>query len=154
MRKNSADEIGKLIEVRFRDADFCVKSICHEIGISMSSLHEFLSFRYGTTPHELIEERRLMEALRLMKSNHSSLGAIVRACGFASMRTFRRVFRKRIGMAPSEANEKLRSQSDKEVFHIECVRKLSETGSSTLGFEELEEMTADFDRKNCILPGA
>jgi AraC-like DNA-binding protein len=154
MRNNALEEISALIEGRFRDPDFCVKTICRDMGTSMSMLHELLSVRFGTTPHTLIEKRRLMEALALMELNHSTLGAIARACGFSSMRTFRRVFKKRLGVPPSEANERLRISSEKDLFYRECVRKFSEIGESTFAqfLATSEKVTGDSDRMKSILP--
>jgi len=124
MQKSAVEKIVKLIELRFKDSGFCAKSMCSEIGVGMSTLHEFLSVRYGTTPHVLIETRRLTEALSLMKSNHSTLGAIASGCGFSSMRTFRRVFKRRLGMSPREASEKLRGSSENGKYYRQSVRKL------------------------------
>lgn len=115
-----------LIEERFKDPDFCTKTLCHEIGVSISTLHEVLSVRHGTTPHMLIETRRLCEALELIRYGQFTLGAVVNACGFASMRTFRRVFKKRIGLPPSKVTGRLRNLSDP--FYAECLRKLLAAG--------------------------
>jgi len=154
MRENMLENIGSLIEVRFRDTGFCVKTMCHEMGIGVSTLHEILSIRYGTTPHILLETRRLIEVLKLMKCSRSRLCMIVTSCGFSSMRTFRRVFKKRIGVPPSAAAEKLRSSSGKERFHGECVDKLliDAAFTRTKSFMASEKLTGDFDRKKSILP--
>lgn len=69
MQNNSIGKVWKLIERRFRDQGFCVKEICGETGMSMSALHEFLSVKCGMTPHLLIETRRLIEALSLMRGD-------------------------------------------------------------------------------------
>lgn len=118
------DDVEGLIEEQFRDPGFCVKTLCTELGINMTTLHESLSVRYGATPHFLIETRRLKEALTLMKSNHSCLGAIVSGCGFSSIRTFRRAFQRRLGMRPSGAMDELSNSSDSDKFHRMCLEKL------------------------------
>lgn len=102
----------------------------------------------------MIESRRLMEAVNLMKVDHSPLRTIARSSGFSSMRTFRRVFKKRFGMPPSEVHERLARSGGRDAFYHECIKKLSENWvfNSSRRYEESEEMAANLDRKNCILP--
>lgn len=126
--KDKLDSVEILIETRFRDSSFCIKDICNEFNMSMSSFHEVLSMRYGTTPHILIETRKLIEAINLMKENHLRFCAIVSGSGFSTIRTFRRAFERRLGVPPSKAIEKLRSSSEGDKFHDECIQKLLETG--------------------------
>ena len=79
---------------------------------------------------------------------------IARSSGFSSMRTFRRVFKKRFGMPPSEVHERLARSGGRDAFYHECIKKLSENWvfNSSRRYEESEEMAANLDRKNCILP--
>jgi two-component system response regulator YesN len=153
MRKNTIEEIWALIDWRFRDPNFCVKGICYEMGMGMSALYELVSMKCGTTPHELIEKRRLKEILRLMRNDYLPLVAIVSRSGFSSTRTFRRAFKKIFGMAPSEAAARLKSASEGDAIYSEFMQRLSVMRVVVLNpyIETVEEMTASFDRKNRLL---
>jgi AraC-like DNA-binding protein len=153
VRRDMIEEIRALIERRFRDPNFCVKTICYEMGMGMSALYELVSMKSGTTPHELIEKRRLKETLRLMRTDYLPLVAIISRCGFSSTRTFRRVFNKIFGMAPSEAVIRLKSASEGDAFYSEFMQRLSVMRVVVLNpyLETVEEMTASFARKNGLL---
>ncbi len=139
MQNNSIGKVWKLIERRFRDQGFCVKEICGETGMSMSALHEFLSVKCGMTPHLLIETRRLIEALSLMRGDGLREGMIAGGCGFSNIRTFRRAFERRLGMPPTEAMVSLRDSADGDRFQNQCIKRLSETGGGRYVRMEHEE---------------
>jgi AraC-like DNA-binding protein len=70
----------------------------------LSPNHLLRSFRkiFGTSPHQLLTERRLEEAKRLLMTTDLSVTEICLASGFESLGSFSSLFRKRCGFAPSQ----------------------------------------------------
>lgn len=128
MAKRKLGDIESLIETGFRDTQFCTKTLCAALGMSMSTFHEHVSTTYGVTPHTLLETRRLIEALTLMRDERWCLGAIVSGSGFSSVRTFRRACKRRLGMSPHDVANRMRNHASSKSFKSKCFRKLLDSG--------------------------
>lgn len=73
-------------------------------GVAALSPHHFLrSFRAatGVTPHAYVAARRMERALQVIRTG-ISIGAAARAVGYADNHSFRRQFRRYVGVSPSK----------------------------------------------------
>ncbi len=78
----------------------------------LSPSHFTATFRKvtGTSPIEMLLQRRLHHARELLRTSTFSIGQIAEVCGFHSPHYFARVFSKREGLSPRAYREKIRGK--------------------------------------------
>jgi len=69
--------------------------------LSVAQLHRRFTAAFGQTPHAYLERRRIEQAQRLLRRGDLSVAAVAEACGYRDPYYFSRVFRHRVGLAPS-----------------------------------------------------
>jgi len=74
--------------------------LAREAGVSPDHLARRFRAAFGLTPGEVLRQRRVEEALRLMLATTDSLADIALACGFADQSHFGRVFKRLHGVSP------------------------------------------------------
>ena len=89
--------------------DITLKSVSHELGISVSGLSHFFSGRLHTNFRRFINAIRIEKARSLMRNPNMTLTEICGICGFSNMRTFRRAFQAEVGCLPSDHLNRLRN---------------------------------------------
>lgn len=94
------------IEENMGDNNLSTEKLCHELGISKSSLHNKTRAVLGTTPHGLINQRRIKKASLLFNTTNLSVSEIINATGFTSRTYFYEQFHKAFGCSPSEFRQK------------------------------------------------
>lgn len=94
------------IEENLADNYLSTEKICHELGISKSSLHNKTRVVLGITPHGLINQRRIKKASHLLNSTNLSVSEIINATGFTSRTYFYEQFHKAFGCSPLEYRQK------------------------------------------------
>lgn len=80
--------------------------LCEELGISKSSLYNKTKSVLGTTPHALINQRRIKHASLLLDTTTLSVSEIINQTGFTSRTYFYELFSKTYGCSPSEFRQK------------------------------------------------
>jgi AraC-like DNA-binding protein len=95
------DQIANAISNRYMDSLFGVTELAYELNMSESNLREIVCMNFGMSPQKLIETVRLEKTIKLI-SIDSKQYSIAKIVGYASTRSFRRAFQKRIGMSPSK----------------------------------------------------
>jgi DNA-binding response OmpR family regulator len=71
------------------------------LGMSRSQLHRKLSSVLGLSPNRLINDLRLETASQLLLKEGKNISEVAYACGFNDPGYFRRKFKERFGVAPS-----------------------------------------------------
>lgn len=94
------------IEENMGDNNLSTEKLCHELGISKSSLHNKTRSVLGTTPHGLINQQRIKKASLLLNTTNLSVSEIINATGFTSRTYFYEQFHKAFGCSPSEFRQK------------------------------------------------
>jgi YesN/AraC family two-component response regulator len=94
------------IDENIADNYLSTEKVCHELGISKSSLHNKTRSVLGTTPHGLINQKRIKEASHLLNTTNLSVSEIINATGFTSRTYFYEQFHKAFGCSPSEYRQK------------------------------------------------
>lgn len=89
-----------------RNVDFYLK----KLGISAKTLANHLRRSYGKSPRQMIQERFLLEAKRLLFYTELSIAEVGYAIGFEDPNYFTRFFRQKVEMSPAEFRRKIREQ--------------------------------------------
>jgi len=96
------------IEKRFKNADFNIKQLSNEMGISSKELAEYFIEELSTSFNDYLNRKKIEEFKVLIKQdtdNTYSLVGLAELAGFKSKATFYRVFKKAEGITPSEYKE-------------------------------------------------
>jgi two-component system response regulator YesN len=103
-RKEISDIIKGIIQVNFRDPNFCVGKLSTDLKTCESHLRDIFSKHFRMSPQHLIETIRLEKALEHLSSGRS-ISEAMHGCGYSELRSFRNAFKKRLQMSPSEFRE-------------------------------------------------
>lgn len=96
--------IGPVLDlIRTRlDENWPVARMATEAGLSIRTMARRFRDATGETPLNWLTSARVAHAAELLEASEASLSDIATSCGFGSLETFRREFRRLRGMAPSK----------------------------------------------------
>ncbi|MCB9081764.1 MAG: response regulator [Lewinellaceae bacterium] len=116
---------------RLTDSTLTIPLLATAFSLSESSLRRQLKQLTGLTPNAYLQEMRLQEARRLLESPAApSVGEAAALVGYADLRSFSRLFRKRFGTLPSAY---LKKEVGVDHFPRELVGQMSsDSGLATL----------------------
>jgi AraC family transcriptional regulator, transcriptional activator of pobA len=97
--ERQADKFCALLEAQFR-ADLSVQDYARAIGVSAPQLTRICKKVLGSPPNDLVRQRRLLEAQRLLEYTQLSLSEIAHLSGFNDPAFFSRSFRRAYGVPP------------------------------------------------------
>jgi transcriptional regulator GlxA family with amidase domain len=83
-------------------ADLSVAALARRVGLSDRHLARCFRAETGTTVAAHVERSRIEEARRRLEASDAGTDAIARACGFGTVETFHRAFKRRTGITPGE----------------------------------------------------
>lgn len=95
------------IDENIDDETLSSEMLCDKLAISKSSLYNKTKSILGTTPHGLINQRRLSKASMLLKSTNINVNEIIDQTGFTSRTHFYELFNKAFCCSPSEYRKNL-----------------------------------------------
>jgi len=84
------------------DQDLSLADLARTAGMSAHHFAVLFRQRMGTSPHRYVVEQRLEHAKRLLRAHARSILEVALLSGFESHSHFGRVFRRVVGMTPSE----------------------------------------------------
>ncbi len=93
--------VEQAIVERFRD-DLSVAELAQDHQVSREHLTRAFTQAYGVPPHQYLMEFRVREACRLLRKTELPVKQVMRQAGFNSRVTFLRVFRRVVGITPTE----------------------------------------------------
>lgn len=82
--------------------DISVEAVAAHVGVSRSYLHRAFRSVFGCAPGAYLTDYRLDRASQLLRHSGLSVGAVAASVGFADPFYFSRLFRRRMGMSPSD----------------------------------------------------
>ncbi len=94
------------IDENIDDESLLAEKLCDSLAISKSSLYNKTKSVLGTTPHGLINQRRMRKATILLESTLLTVSEIIDQTGFNSRAHFYELFNKAYGCSPSEYRQK------------------------------------------------
>lgn len=93
------ERVAELIELRLADGGCTQAGIASELGISVSTLIRRLR-REGTGFRELLTDKRLQHAERLLCQDEAPVASVALAVGYSENASFTRAFRRRNAQSP------------------------------------------------------
>ncbi len=95
-------EIERYLTENYTDPSMCLAKLSDRFNISESYLSHMFKNKTGQNFSVYLENLRLNEAARRLKEPDCNLSSLYLELGYNNSTTFRRAFKKRFGMAPSE----------------------------------------------------
>ncbi|UFU06439.1 helix-turn-helix domain-containing protein [Ruania halotolerans] len=99
-RQRAASVTGALLESA--TLPLSVAERAAELGLTVDALHAAAREASGLSPHEFIIQARITRAQHLLAETTNDVGAIGTQVGYDDPAYFSRLFRRRVGMSPSE----------------------------------------------------
>lgn len=99
---NLIDTIVSYIKEKYQDPSICLSKISDEFNISESYFSHMFKENMGLNFSVYLENMRLNEAASLMQQTDVNLSEIYLKVGYNNVTSFRRAFKKKFGITPSE----------------------------------------------------
>ena len=90
------------LESGFRRPDLGIRDLAKSVRISEPHLFTLFQRHVAQTPHQFLIARRIREAKWMLSGTDSTIKAIAQECGFTSIETFYRAFKRVVGTAPHQ----------------------------------------------------
>lgn len=90
------------IKEHYGEADLMIYPLCEELGCSESSLNRFIHEQLGLSFSDLLENTRMEAACALLQRDGLTVKAIAEQTDYASDASFRRSFKRVMGVSPSD----------------------------------------------------
>jgi len=93
------------IDRNIDNADLSINDFAAEMGVSRTILYARIKRTFNTTPNNLVVNRRIAHAKKLLLDNELQVAEVAYACGFNDPKYFSRIFKKLVGVRPTEYKE-------------------------------------------------
>lgn len=103
----------QLVEAHYRE-HVKVEDLAHKLGISVSHLNGTCRELAGQPALQIMHERQLLEAKRLLTYTWMTIYEISDSLGFSDPTNFTRLFRRRIGISPKAFRDRLKVDQARE----------------------------------------
>jgi AraC family transcriptional activator of pobA len=103
-----AENFQQLVNIFFHE-QHGVSFYAKKLGVTNKALTAILKRKRRKTPRQIIQERFLLEAKRLLSYSHLSIAEIGYKIGFEDSNYFSRFFRMQVGMTPAEFRHKIKT---------------------------------------------
>lgn len=106
MQDATVKKATKFIIDNITDPDMKIDNIAQAMGMSRSVLYGKIKAAVGMTPIDFVRHIRIMKAIEMLKETDETLTSIAFSVGFSDPKYFSKVFKKEMGIIPSEYREK------------------------------------------------
>lgn len=87
---------------KYYSGNITIDDICREIYLSSSHFKRVFKVKTGKTPYRFLTEIRIEKAKEMLKDKGCAIHEIARLCGFVNQGNMSTIFKKHIGISPSE----------------------------------------------------
>ena len=94
-------QLIELVDHNIGNASFSVTDICLKLGMSRSLLHTKMKSLMNTSAGDYIRHKRIQKACEMVTQGHN-VSETAYSCGFSDPNYFSKVFKKMVGVAPSD----------------------------------------------------
>ncbi len=106
-----------VIRMNYRDINFNVDELSRISRISLSHLREQVRLHYGFPPHFLIENIRLENSFYLLMLDFDICDISIDV-GFANCKSYRRTFKRRLNVSPTEFKKLLNTNEENKLIKL------------------------------------
>ena len=99
--KDFIHQLIALVDANIGNANFSVTDITQQLGMSRSLLHTKMKSLMNTSAGDYIRHKRIQKACQMITDGYN-VSETAYSCGFADPSYFSKVFKKTVGVAPSE----------------------------------------------------
>ena len=104
----TTEKIVNFITANISNPDMKIDDIASAMGMSRSVLYGKIKNAVGMTPVDFVRHIRIMRATELLCQTDDTLSSIAYSVGFSDPKYFSKVFKKEMGIIPSEYRENAR----------------------------------------------
>jgi len=97
-----------LIEENYTDSNFNVNKLIEMASRSYAYVYEKFEFKFGISPREFIENKRLKLAYQLISQRELKITEICQKCGYSNLKTFREAFKRKYNASPIELRKRMK----------------------------------------------
>lgn len=97
-----AQKLVECIETHISETDFGVEQLAKDMGMSRSQLYMQCNETLDRTPAAFIQEIKIKRAMQLLDSHQYRINEVAYKVGFTDPKYFAKVFKKRVGMSPTQ----------------------------------------------------
>lgn len=118
---DSPDRIAQLAAARIEAGaldEGDAEALAASLGLSSRQLRRVVEARFGVTPVELAQTRRLLLAKQLLSDTALPMAVVAQGAGFGSVRRFNHLFQQRYRMSPGRLRERREEQAMGESFTL------------------------------------
>ena len=102
------EKIMRYILDHISSPDLKIDEIAQAVGMSRSVLYSKIKQTVGMTPIDFVRHIRIMKATEMLQDTDESLSNIAYNVGFSDPKYFSKVFKREMGIIPSEYRERTR----------------------------------------------
>ncbi|KUN98034.1 GlxA family transcriptional regulator [Streptomyces caeruleatus] len=106
------------------DRRLTVPDLAAYLHVGERQLTRIFKTELGTTPHAYVESARVERAAGLLETTDDTLERVASRCGFGTVDTLIRAFRRRLATTPSEYRAKFRSDRIDRVDRVDRVDRI------------------------------
>ena len=101
-------------------SDLSVNALADQVGMAPRSFQRLFSREVGTSAGAYVERVRIEAARRLLERTDDGIARVARQCGYRTVETFHRSFRRLTGVTPGQYRERFRGQSSQEMPKVKA----------------------------------
>jgi len=117
-KQSLLDKFSRLVEEHFK-AKHAVREYADILNVSPKTLSKRLQSEYAQTPSEVIQNRLMLEAKRLLRFGENSVKEITYELGFEDPGYFTRFFKKHTSVCPTDYIEQGRNSANQTTINAE-----------------------------------
>lgn len=105
-QRKTTNVIIRYLEQEFSNSELSISMVSEHIHLTPSHISHIFKADTGMSIKQYLLEYRISAAKKLLKNRDRKLQEIARLCGFQDANYFSKIFRRSVGMTPSEYREK------------------------------------------------